>query len=859
MRTHSARKLDVSWRKLAPPLGLVLGGLAILLTGGGGSRANAATTPPTFGQPTISGVQGFGFEENIRLDPTAPNRVYTSVPDSGGSNTSWIWHSEDAGRTFKWVPAAQPTQGKVISCPGGGDTELAVDTTGHLYFADLHLDNFSTARSDDHGTSFTCNPAGVPDAIVDRQWYATDGDPTSGGNLFLASNQIGQGQPVCGGSNEGNNVLVVYRSPPVTGAGAAAGLEFAPAYKVTAEGSCDEGIMGNVEVSPKTHHIFVPHDNAFLDSTAVARCVTVAFGVPLPGVSDPSGLNCTDIPVASFPGYKTAGNFPNMAIDKNGNLYVVWEQAPIEDGTGYVIGDTVLKYSFSTNDGSTWSTPITIPTPGLHNNVYAWPAAGDDGRVDIAWYGTPNRANDGTVGQSDGDPTCGRNGFPAGSGSTGTALGGPDAVTNGIWSVYMVQTLNGHAGTPTFTAPIQAGEHYVHKGSIQTIIGGLCGNRALGDFLQMRVGSKGEAQIVFGDSNSLPGSISTPHAMYIRQNGGTGLYGNTSPVVGDPILLNGATDPSGDGRLEAGGTTSDSFPNLDILDSSMSKPVSDCRSSAPCYRVKMTINDLSLEVPAGLPSSDGAVKWLTQWLVPAAPDCVIPNGSVQSACATGGKNFFVYAEWDGQSATCWSGETAAQQSPGPTTTYPGLRQLPSSACSIVTGQNGTITIDVPISDVSLPDAAPFSDTLYSVTASTMSLAQPDELPPPFAGVGGIPFNLIDVVRAYDANFTPPPTPTLTLAPKTATNTAGARACFTATLKNASGAPIAGASVRFKATGANNASATKTTNTSGQATFCYEGKKVGTDTIKAFADLNKNKTQDAAEPGDTATATWNPSS
>ena len=44
-------------------------------------------------------------------------------------------------------------------------------------------------------------------------------------------------------------------------------------------------------------------------------------------------------------------------------------------------------YAYSTNEGNTWSAPIQIPSPGLANNIYGWIAAGDDGRVDIAWYG----------------------------------------------------------------------------------------------------------------------------------------------------------------------------------------------------------------------------------------------------------------------------------------------------------------------------------------------------------------------------------------------------------------------------------------------------------------------------------------
>ena len=65
--------------------------------------------------------------------------------------------------------------------------------------------------------------------------------------------------------------------------------------------------------------------------------------------------------------------------------------------------------------------------------------------------------------------------------------------------------------------------------------------------------------------------------------------------------------------------------------------------------------------------------------------------------------------------------------------------------------NGTITIDVPLSLVSLdPGVALFSSKLYSVTASTMTLPQPANSVPSSGGLGGVPFNLIDVVRGFDA-------------------------------------------------------------------------------------------------------------
>src|SRR2546423_6864396 len=495
-----------------------------------------AANTPTFGHPIIAGIGGTGFEESIRIDPTNPDRIYTSAPGSLSADTSWVWHSLDGGRTFKWVVGAAPLEGKVTTCHGGGDSEIAVDQVGRLYFNDLTLANFSTARSDDFGATFTCSNTGVPDSVVDRQWYAIDGDPLSGGSLYLANDEIGPGGVVCSGQ-AANNVLVMYRSP-VTGLEPTAGIEFGPANHVTPINGCDEAIMGNNEVSPvattlgqlgaggyatlpvPVKHIFVVHDNVELNKILIGRCFPVAFGPAVANVSDPSGLNCTDLLVANLgPGQKTGANFPTLAIDNAGNLYTVWEQAPLGPATNAtgdlaITGDTVLKYSYSTDQGNTWSTPITIDTSGspdgvLHNNVFAWINAGDDGRVNIVWYGTPGVANLGTTFDFVG---CGQNVLTPPPG--GKNINGPDAV-DGLWSVWMVQSTNAHTATPTFTAPIRASSHHVHRGAVQTIIGGQCGwgSRALGDYLQLRTGPKGDAHSRYADSNNVVGTLAG-HAMF---------------------------------------------------------------------------------------------------------------------------------------------------------------------------------------------------------------------------------------------------------------------------------------------------------------------------------------------------------
>ena len=717
---------------------------------------NAAPTPadwPTFGHPIISGIGGFGFEQDLRLDPMDPTLVYTSVPGSAAANTSWIWRSLDTGKTFKWVPGATPLEGKVTTCNGGGDTELGVDSAGHLYFNDLTLANFSTSRSDDHGVTFTCSNTGVPDTAVDRQWYAIDGDPTNGGTLYLANDEIGPGGVSCG-SSVGNNVLVMYRSP-AGGVGATGGIAFGPANHITPVGSCDEAIMGNNEVSSfattlgqpnglggyatlpaPVRHIYVIHDNAALNQVRIGRCFPVAFGLPVANVSDPSGLNCTDLLVKDLgASVKTGGNFPTMAIDKSGNLYAVWEQAPI-DANGVVIGDTVLVYSYSTDQGNTWSTPIQIDTSGspdgvLHNNVFAWVAAGDDGRVNIAWYGTNGVANPN-------DPTCGSvGGFPT---PPAKNLNGPDATTGAFWSLWLVQSLNAHAATPTFTAPVRASSHHNHRGTIQTLIGGQCGDRqGLGDFLQLRTGAQGEAQISYADSNNITNTLAS-HAMFVRQNGGTSLTAGFSPVnITGLRPINGVSDPSNDGKYEVSGISSLNMPQLDIMNSSVAKvTTAPCSVAAPCYKVVMQLNNLSL-APTTAQDPDSDLVWLTQWLVPSKSD------------GTGGRNFHVYAEsTNGGALQCFSGQNAAATNGGGfSLAYPGgLTALPAANCQSTLGPNGTITIYVPLSSVN--EADPIDQRLHEVTASTMTLTQPANTNPDLVGSGlaGSLFNLIDVTQGY---------------------------------------------------------------------------------------------------------------
>ena len=79
---------------------------------------------------------------------------------------------------------------------------------------------------------------------------------------------------------------------------------------------------------------------------------------------------------------------------------------------------------------------------------------------------------------------------------------------------------------------------------------------------------------------------------------------------------------------------------------------------------------------------------------------------------------------------------------------------------------------------------------------------------------------------------------------------------TATVRDDSGNPLSGQTVRFSVTGANpSGPVNRVTNSSGVAAYSYTGTTAGTDTVTAFADTNHNNTQDPGEPGASTTISW----
>ncbi len=89
------------------------------------------------------------------------------------------------------------------------------------------------------------------------------------------------------------------------------------------------------------------------------------------------------------------------------------------------------------------------------------------------------------------------------------------------------------------------------------------------------------------------------------------------------------------------------------------------------------------------------------------------------------------------------------------------------------------------------------------------------------------------------------------------NPVGTSHTVTATVKDASGQPAQGVTVRFNVQGSSApASGTCTTDANGQCSFTYQGPQLpGADIIRAFADTNNDGDQDVGEPMGEATKAW----
>jgi hypothetical protein len=679
--------------------------------------AEAASQTPSFGREVIVDHQRVTGEPSLAID--SQDRIYVSAPFGFSTTASYVWRSTDHGASFHLVPGNLSPFGKPnVTCVGGGDSALAVDTANRLYFADLQgLTDVSNSVSSNQGATWlsTCNAAN--DAGVDRPWITAFGDPQNGGALYQTVDQTGQ----CVGACEpdlgevGANVVEITRSQD--------GITFTP---LPAQQIEPDGIVSGI-VTDSAGGVYIAHtglvngagnivggsDGNGNDNAIVVVRFPKGYSSPTPVPLVNGQTLCQAQPsictteIAYQAPLDASGNstvtvgqdFSPIAIDRAGNLYVTWSQAAV-DSTGNVSGSSQIFMAVSTDHGAHWGAParVSAATPTLRTNLFPWIAAGDPGRVDIVWYGTP------TLGSCPSQP-CGSGAIQA------------------HWSVMMAQTLNAILSgspnaSPSFTTT-QVSEVSNHFGAICTMGIGCTtgGDRGLLDFLSVTLGSKGEANVVWSDAvnKNFVGGTSSGLIGFNRQVAGPSLYAKVGQVSGR-APASGSAAASPDAFYSADGTTTAASTNLVLRSASVTQP------DSQHYRFHISVQNLSsLLVSPTLGGTD--VVWLVRWEVPD------PNGA--------GHTYFAAMESDnGASPTFFDGETSSiNTTHGKFLTYPPAHTIQGSYTA---GSPGTITLTVPIADVGGDTKA----TLYSLTGLTVTQATA-------SSTGDTIFNQIDSTRAFD--------------------------------------------------------------------------------------------------------------
>jgi hypothetical protein len=379
---------------------------------------------------------------------------------------------------------------------GGGDVDIAVNypTSGtpNLALVSLTLaPGITGTHSADRGHTFsTPNPLVALIPGDDRQWI----DGTDALTVYLNYHDAETFSIDVQRSNDGGQTYLngfaeaidPQTFPAAGGVPATNSANIAGQIKVDRSSCPSRGNLYQIFVAPDS--VTENLTGGALRSIYVGVSTDVKLGLP--------AFTFTDTKV--FPGpagaqKEGAGNlFPALATDDFGFVYAAWSV------------NSDVFYSFSTDQGTTWSNPINVSSPinGGHANLFPWIAADANGHVGIVWFG------DDRAGNSNDRATL-EPGHPATQGAA--CDNGSTCMQNwATWHVYYAESVNGHDTTPFFVQSVIS-DHVIHRGTIST--GGLGGgaDRSLADLFQIAFDPQHFANVAFSDDHKLSPVTVTGH------------------------------------------------------------------------------------------------------------------------------------------------------------------------------------------------------------------------------------------------------------------------------------------------------------------------------------------------------------
>lgn len=509
--------------------------------------ATAASKPaggPSFHPPSRADDPSISAD-----DPKFVNEPATVVGADGTRYVAYQRGSQlsvtrDGGRTWSYVGGKSALSKNIdpASCASVsdiGDVDLATDTSGRTYFADLQVTTNSgangtdtgiepvVARSDNAFQSYTGECAAHQPASVDREWMAAwsaPGAPASQSSVYLSYHDFSINTIWVNASHDGG----VTWSQPVNVINDPAAMNAS---------ACDT-VPAGTAVDPRNGWVYVAWTAG---SNALSNAVTgcnytqgAVFNQFWVAVSKDGGATWTDSLAFTGPDVTApepsdlSEIFGSIAIARSGDVYIAFP--------AYLNGEYDAFASYSAPAGATnhlnFADPVQINGTESHTSYFTRLIAGDRGRVDVIYLGSPVRNVAATVenktvydGSDPSQPNCQPEVTdPGGHGVR--FLGKPCQMpADAPWYLYLAQSLNLTSPAATFTRTALRADP-VHVGDICTL-GIFCldnDNRDLADVNDVKIDGTGGAQVAY--TYETPDGSRT-EIDFQCQAGGPGLYAST--------------------------------------------------------------------------------------------------------------------------------------------------------------------------------------------------------------------------------------------------------------------------------------------------------------------------------------------
>lgn len=262
--------------------------------------------------------------------------------------------SRDKGVTWEAVSPEFLLRDTTTEPPLTLDPMLHVDpVTGRVFSVDLFVGCSWAIFSDDEGVTWQRNPLACGQPVNDHHTILTAPPPagvTTVGYpnmLYYCFNRVADSS--CGRSRDGGQTF----EP--------AGIAFTGVDTVS--GLFCGGLHGHL-AADGAGRLFLPKGHC---------------GLPWVAISEDGALTWTRVNVASHT--PMAHHEVSLAVDTADNIYAVWTDRTFR----------LPFLSVSTDHGRTWSTPIMMAPPGIHEVNFPTIVAGDPGRIAILFPGTESQ------------------------------------------------------------------------------------------------------------------------------------------------------------------------------------------------------------------------------------------------------------------------------------------------------------------------------------------------------------------------------------------------------------------------------------------------------------------------------------